>query len=160
MNALSNVATFITIGGLIYTIVVVFLWEKVIKRAYYRIKYRRLKGTNAYALIITSKKNLEDAKAKIKIQRESLLPQLKGLRIETIILPEKCSDNTPRELITNIECMRDSMAKEGKVDVHLFYGGPGALAAVIGGYFYNKGAVYIYQHNDKGEYECWGPIKP
>ena len=158
-DLLATLANIITITGWSLSVVLIALWEKVLRRLFYRWKYRKSKVANSYILIVGIKKNIENMKAKIANQTDNSLPKLKGLPMEVIELPDNCNVATPTEMIAKLEGLRDNMAKAQKFNVHLFYAGPVALTAFIGGFFYNKDNVYIYHQDfNTKEYECWGAI--
>ena len=155
---LDVVLTVFGITGWSLSIIFVALWEKVFRHRYYRWKYRKTKTGSDYILIVGNKDNINNAKAKISTQSESSLPKLKGLPIEPIELPEICTAATSKELIDKLNGLRSNMAKVQKFNMHLFYAGPVVLSAYIGGFFYNKDNVYVYQQNAAKEYEYWGSI--
>ena len=158
-DVLSVVADIFGIMGWSLSVVFVALWEKVFKHLFYRWKYRKVKIKNSYILILSLKKNVDSVKAKIMNQTETSLSILKGLPIQIIELPNNCTAATPKETIAKLEGVRSNMAKLQKFNVHLFCAVPLALTAFVGGFFYNKDKVLVYQKNsDTGEYECWGPI--
>ena len=156
---LATLANIITITGWSLSVVLIALWEKVFRRLFYRWKYRKSKVTNSYILIVGLEMNVKNMKAKIVSQTENSLLKLKGLPMEIIELPNNCTVATPTEMIAKLEGLRDNMAEAERFNIHLFYSGPVALTAFIGGFFYNKDNVYIYHQNFKTkDYECWGAV--
>ena len=159
LSALGNIVIIRSVLGLVYSFVLVFLWEKVLKRFWYKFKYRHVKVKDGYILLLLPKEHMETGVAQIENQFEGSLQHLKGLHMEKCPIPENCSSVTPHEVIGKMKRIRNHMAKDKRLVMHLFYSGPVALSAFIGGYFFNKGCVFIYQRNrETGEYDCWGPL--
>ena len=150
------IANCVTILGVSGLTVFTFLSNNFKKNHYIR-KYRNVKTENGYILAVYREGSTMEGK--IKAQFSGSLSHLKDLRIVPAKLPKKCNASTSRVIIDIIATILEEMSNEQKADIHLFFDGPYALAANIGGYLYNKGSVLIYQHNPAtGIYECWGPI--
>jgi len=159
LSVAAEVFGIISVIWTIVSVILIFLRKKILN-FWYRLKYRKLKTNNSYILIVATKKNIDDAKAKIKSQSESSLPKLKGLPTRIVELPDNCTADTSVEMLDKIVRTRSAMAKSKKFDVHLFYAGPIVLTAWIGGFFYNKNKVYIYHKDTESQNcECWGSLR-
>ena len=159
MNVWEIIGLVVTVMGVSVMTIVVTLWNKVFRKRWYRRKYRNLKPANAYILLISRKSDCENAKSKIRTQWNDNLINLKGLPIETVSIPDICDVTTVPQMMDDIMARRQALSQENRVQVHLFYAGPVALPAFIGGFFYNKDEAYIYQKNNKTDrYECWGKL--
>jgi hypothetical protein len=159
---LTNGASIATILGFLYTVLggfVVWVANKFFPRIKGWWKYRRLKPSNNYILVISSDKNLESVKAAIKDQFGSSLNKLNGLEQAEIKLPQECTEDDIDKLLGNLNSIRVKMAKAGKTTVHLFYAGPVVLTMYIGAFFGNKDQVHIYARNRDNTYKWWGTLR-
>jgi hypothetical protein len=142
------------------TAVKLFIWEKGIRKFYYRFKLRKCKATNDYILLISVSNNIENAKAKIISQSKNNLHHLKNLQIETIELPENCEASDIQPTLQKIIEIRKKMASVGgKFTVHLFYAGPCIMMGPIGAVMGNQDTVHIYHPDKDRNYNYWGKLK-
>ncbi|MCL2136402.1 MAG: hypothetical protein FWH40_02600 [Coriobacteriia bacterium] len=150
----------LTIISIITAPIFTFIWNRYLRPWWYRKKYKYIiKKNNSYILIVATKDRLDSVESKITKQMHSSLKELRGLPIIKLALPVNCTIGTPTYLMNQLISIRKNASGIGRFVVHLFYAGPVALPAWIGGFFYNQDSVYIYQQRDSETYECWGALK-
>jgi hypothetical protein len=156
----ANIATILTFGGPVLGGFVVWLANKFFPRINGWWKYRRLKPSDNYILVISTENNLENVKTDITKSCKGSLKKLQGLKQVEIKLPNECTKDDIDPLLENLNSIRVKMAKAGKTTVHLFYAGPVVLPMFNGAFFVNKDLVYTYQKNTRTKvYELWGPLR-
>jgi hypothetical protein len=91
-------------------------------------------------------------------QQDPVLSGIPAERIVVISRDRRVEAHHMPELVAEIRAARKRLLETGVDRIHLFFAGPGVVAAVVGAQFANGTTVILHQH-DHGKYVNMGPLK-
>jgi len=130
-----------------------FLFGIGLKRFAFRVKqwrYRLKHGavqSNGYIIIVGDEGTKDDVMKYIK--NDSQLSKIHDDAICLVNVPKTFTpEDMPKFLDHFIKCRNITKKHSTQNLLHLFMRSPIVVGAIIGGYLYNKGAVYLYHYQD------------
>lgn len=161
-NLINKLSSTITVGNIIYTIILLFFRINFDRLKKYFRRKKALKNIEQSGILIVGINEDRDPEIAVKkfIKKDTKLSKISESNITTLLI-KKGNKNI---ILKDVEKFKKRFRKEigqmsekGIVIKHVFLMCPMTIAAIIGSELSNNGRNFIYQQN-QDIYENWGEL--